>query len=369
MSWSFRLLRVAGTDVKVHWTFLLLVAWFALSAAQQGGTGAAISSVVFLLALFACVLAHEFGHILMARRFGVRTPDILLLPIGGVARLERIPEEPRQELLVALAGPAVTLAIAALLMLLLRLTGHPLLPQGENLVSLPFLSQLMLVNVVLLVFNLIPAFPMDGGRVLRSLLSARMGLARATRVAGRVGQVLAVVFAFWALQPPFKPLLLLIAPFVFLGAAAEMAAVETRFAGSGVRVADMMMTRFQTLPVHARLSEAARLLLEGDQSEFPVVDNLGAVEGILTRDLLVRGLARHGEQGTVAEAMASPVPAVGPDQSFPEALTTLRSSGVPAIPVLDGEHKLVGLLSLENVSELLMLRRAGQKRGGQATSA
>jgi stage IV sporulation protein FB len=360
MRWSFRLIRIAGTEVKVHVTFLLLLAWFALSAAQQGGTQAAVSSVVFLLALFACVLAHEFGHIMMARRFGVRTPDILLLPIGGVARLERIPEDPKQELLVALAGPAVTLALAALLFLLLRLTHQPLLPEDGNALTLPFFTQLMLVNVILLVFNLIPAFPMDGGRVLRAILSSRMGLRRATRVAGRIGQGLAVGFGLLAVYGHFNLLLLLIALFVFVGAAAEMSAVETRFAGAGVTVTDMMMTRFQTLPVHARLRDAARLLLEGDQSEFPVVDNLGAVEGILTRDLLVRGLAHYGEDGTVAEVMASPVPAVGPDTPFPQAVAHLRASGVPALPVVQ-DGRLVGLLTLENVSELLMVRRATGK--------
>ncbi len=360
MRWSFRLVRIAGTEVKVHVTFLLLLAWFALSAAQQGGTAAAVGSVVFLLALFACVLAHEFGHIMMARRFGVRTPDILLLPIGGVARLERIPEEPKQELLVALAGPAVTLAIAGVLLVMLRLTHQPILPRTENALTLPFFTQLMLVNVILLVFNLIPAFPMDGGRVLRSILSSRMGLQRATRVAARIGQGLAVLFGILAVVGHFNILLLLIALFVFTGAAAEMSAVETRFAGAGVTAADMMMTRFQTLPIHARLSDAARLLLEGDQSEFPVVDNLGAVEGILTRDLLVRGLAQHGENGTVAEAMAGPVPALGPEVPFPQALARLRASGVPALPVVQ-DGRLVGLLTLENVSELLMLRRATGK--------
>src|SRR3954447_11234479 len=157
MRWTYTIGRIAGTAIKVHVTFLLILGWWALMGYSEGGPGAALTSALALLALFACILLHEFGHILMARRFGVRTPDVILLPIGGVARLERIPDEPRQELLIALAGPAVTLAIAVLLYLVLALTGSPVrlsvAPEG------PFLAQLMAINIYLLLFNLIPAFP------------------------------------------------------------------------------------------------------------------------------------------------------------------------------------------------------------------
>jgi Zn-dependent protease len=184
MTWSLRLFRIAGTDVKVHVTFLLLLGFFWL----QGGTAAAL----MLLGIFACVLLHEFGHIAMARRFGGRTPDVILLPLGGVARLERMPDEPRQELLIALAGPLVTLVIAVALYAWLAFTGTtpPLVP---GLYGLPggFLDELYRINVLLLLFNLIPAFPMDGGRVLRAMLASRLGLARATRIAASIGQMLA----------------------------------------------------------------------------------------------------------------------------------------------------------------------------------
>ena len=158
MRWSYTIGRIAGTDIKVHVTFLLILGWWALIGYSEGGPGAAVTSALALLALFACILLHEFGHILMARRFGVRTPDVILLPIGGVARLERIPDEPRQELLIALAGPAVTLAIAGILLAILRLSGsHAEVAQlNENQ---PFLAQLVSVNLYLLLFNLIPAFP------------------------------------------------------------------------------------------------------------------------------------------------------------------------------------------------------------------
>jgi stage IV sporulation protein FB len=244
----------------------------------------AIGAVAMLIALFVCVLLHEFGHITMARRFGVRTPDVLILPIGGVARLERIPDEPRQELLIALAGPAVTLAIAAALYLVLRLSGGS--ADLENLnPATPFVAALFRTNVLLLLFNLIPAFPMDGGRVLRALLATRMGLARATRAAATLGQVLAVAGGLAVLlSKNGNPVLLLIALFVFLGAGSEAAAVETRLAGRGLHVADMMVREFHTIPVHATLARAVELLLAGEQREFPVVDNLGRTEGLLTRD-------------------------------------------------------------------------------------
>src|SRR5687768_7205337 len=187
MGWTIIFGRVAGTEVKVHLTFFILVAFWAMAGYQQGGPAGALLATLSLLALFLCVLLHEFGHILMARRFGVRTPDVILLPIGGVARLQRIPDEPRQELLIAIAGPAVTLAIVVVVYALLSLAGET--PRfGELDPDGPFLETLMRVNFYLLVFNLFPAFPMDGGRVLRALLASRIGLVAGTKIAAGFGQ-------------------------------------------------------------------------------------------------------------------------------------------------------------------------------------
>src|SRR5688500_7257667 len=184
MKWVYTIGRIKGTEIKVHLTFVLFLVWWAMMGYQEAGVSGAISAALLLLALFACILLHEFGHILMARRFGVRTPDVILLPIGGVARLERIPDEPKQELLIALAGPAVTLAIVLVVYVLLAIGG-----EAPRFVALdpdgPFLETLMQVNLYLLVFNLFPAFPMDGGRVLRALLASRIGLVAGTRIAAR----------------------------------------------------------------------------------------------------------------------------------------------------------------------------------------
>ncbi|HWB40159.1 MAG TPA: site-2 protease family protein [Gemmatimonadales bacterium] len=356
MGWTITIGRVAGTEIKVHLTFFILVAFWGMAGYQQAGAAGALAACILLFALFACVVLHEFGHILMAGRFGVRTPDVILLPIGGVARLERIPDEPRQELLIALAGPAVTLAIVLLLYALLALDGSP--PRlGELDPDGPFLETLLRVNFYLLVFNLFPAFPMDGGRVLRALLASRLGLASGTRIAARFGQASAVVAGLVGLSTG-QPLLALVALFVFLGAGAEAAAVETRVAGEGLNVGQMMVTHFRAIPVHATLADAVDLLLSSEQREFPVVDNTGRVEGMLTRDNLIKGISQRGTTSTVGEAMTAQVQPVSPGLAFQEALDRLRSSGLPALPVVDTGGRLVGLLTLDNITDLLLVKRA-----------
>jgi Zn-dependent protease len=359
VTWSYRLARIAGTDIKVHVTFLLLLGWYAFAAWRTDGPQAAVGGILFLLALFGCVLLHEFGHILMARRFGVRTPDVILLPIGGVARLERIPDEPKQELLIAAAGPLVTLFVAVALYAWARATGDApaMLPDpGRG----GFAERLMAVNVWLLAFNLIPAFPMDGGRMLRALLATRIGLVRATNAAAVLGQVLAVAMILAGLSGHI--LLAVIGFFVFVGASAEARAVETRAMGEGLRVAEMMVTQFRTLPAHATLSQAVDLLLSGDQREFPVLDDRGRASGILTRDNLIRGLRERGPDSLVAEAMTAAAAPVSPALGFQDALERLRRSGLPALPVVDGGGILVGLLTMDNISELLLVRRAHASR-------
>src|SRR5689334_12406176 len=231
MRWSFTIAKIAGTEVKVHLTFLLLVGYIAYEGWATAGSAAAVSYTLFFLAFFLCIVLHEFGHIAMARRFGVRTPDVILLPIGGVARLERIPEAPRQELLVALAGPAVTVAIIVVLLAIAlatgesasgiletaRVTGRALAGRGAFPDDVTFVVHLLIVNAAVLVFNLIPAFPLDGGRVLRAVLARRLGLARGTRIAGAIGQMFALVLGvcgfIWS-----QPIWLLVAFFIFLGA-------------------------------------------------------------------------------------------------------------------------------------------------------
>ena len=264
MRWSYTIGRIAGTEVKIHVTFFLLLAWIAYTAYQDAGMAAAVSDTLFFVCFFICILLHEFGHIRMARRFGVRTPDVILLPIGGVARLERIPEEPRQELLIALAGPAVTLAIILALAILVLASGQAMVLRDPLAGEAPFLVRLLVSNLLVLVFNLVPAFPLDGGRVLRALLARKLGLVRATRIAGTVGQLFAVGLGILGVIV-HAPLTMLVAFFIFLGAGTEASAVAARVAGRGLQVSQMMVTDFRTIPIHATLAQAVDLLLTGEQ--------------------------------------------------------------------------------------------------------
>lgn len=360
MRWSFNLLTIAGTQIRVHVTFLLLLGWLAWGAAQTGGAAAAAGITLFLLAVFLCILLHEFGHIFMARRFGIRTPEVLLSPIGGLARLERMPDEPGQELQVALAGPAVTAVIVILLWGTLALTGGSVEPilLGES--ARPSLVPgLMWVNIYLLLFNLIPAFPMDGGRVLRAVLARRKGMVAGTRIAVRIGQGFAIALGLLALFGPYpNPILILIAGFIFLAAQAEASMVETRAAGRGIRATQMMVTDFRVLRVHATLRDAADALLTGEQREFPVVDDLGRLKGMLTRDHLIRGLSGQGPDASVQGVMAPVTETVPVHMTFDHALERLRRSGLPALPVVGEDGSLVGLLTLDNITDLLLIRRA-----------
>src|SRR5258706_12158480 len=272
MRWSLKLGQVRGIKIYMHWTFLILVGWIFMVYLGQGqGIGLALRGVGFILAVFGCVVLHELGHALTAQRYHIRTRDITLLPIGGVARLERMPREPFQELWVALAGPAVNVLIAAVLFVSLFLAGR-LAPFSASLATEgEFLNQLMLVNLFLVVFNLIPAFPMDGGRVLRALLATRLDYARATEIAARVGQGMAIVFGFIGL---FRfPMLLFIALFVFIGAQEEAQMAQITSSMRGLKVQDAMITKFRPLPVGDSLPVPTNQLLLGSRPHFPVPIN------------------------------------------------------------------------------------------------
>lgn len=290
MRWSIHAARVAGIEIRIHLTFLLLLAGVGIGYHARGGMPAALAGLAFVLLLFGSVVLHELGHAVAALRYGIHTPDITLLPIGGVARLERLPRDPRQELAVALAGPAVT----ALIALGLTLAAGSGAGTTEPLQALDdpghgLAAQLRDANLVLLAFNLLPAFPMDGGRVLRAGLALRMDYVRATRIAARAGRAFAFVFGLVGLL--FNPLLVLVALFVFLGATQEAAATEVQELSRRLPISAAMLTEFRSLREDATLEEAADALLRTSQHDFPVVDGAMRPRGVLTRAALVEGTA------------------------------------------------------------------------------
>ncbi|NGO51947.1 site-2 protease family protein [Allomesorhizobium camelthorni] len=356
MTWSFNLGTIAGTAVRVHVTFALLLVWIWLMHYRIGGAPAAWEGVAFILAIFACVVLHEFGHIAAARYFGIKTPDITLLPIGGVARLERMPEEPGQEFVIAVAGPLVNVVIAALIFVALGgSAGIEQMAQVEDPRG-GFLVRLAGVNVFLVLFNMIPAFPMDGGRVLRAALASRMSWARATQIAASIGQGLAFVFGFVGLF--YNPFLIFIGIFVYLAAAAEAQDAQIRDVAASVLVGDVMVTDFVRLEGTANMDQAIEALLATTQREFPVVDSAGRLEGLLTRDDMIRALKEAGPGAPVASAMRTDIPSIHSRRSLSEGLRMMQQKSVPAIAVIDGAGRLVGLMTYETIGEMMMVRAA-----------
>ncbi len=359
MAWSFPIARLFGTEVRIHLTFFLLLLWFWVSYYNQGGTPAAIEGTLFIIALFACVVAHEFGHALTARIFGIRTPDITLLPIGGVARLERMPEKPSQEILVAVAGPAVNVVIAALLILFVGAKTNLSALDNIDSSKIDFVTRLAAVNIFLVVFNMIPAFPMDGGRVLRAILAIYYSRKKATRIAAHIGQGLAFVFGFLGLLG--NPILIFIALFVYLAATAEAQASELQAVARHVSIGDAMITKFETLGPTSVIGDAADAVVKTTQHEFPVVDGGGRLRGILTREAIIAALSNTGPNTPVLEVMSSDIPVLQPGGRLEKALQLLQTSSAPGIGVADAAGRFVGYITAENITELMMIDVARER--------
>jgi Zn-dependent protease/CBS domain-containing protein len=359
MSWSLNIGTITGTAVRVHITFLLFLGWIFAASWAAGGPEAAWQGLIFLLLLFACVVAHEFGHIYTARAFGISTPDVTLLPIGGVARLERIPEEPYQEVLVAIAGPLVNVAIAAVLIVIAGAGVNAADLYAVESTQTSMIDRLAAVNLFLAVFNMIPAFPMDGGRVLRALLASRLGVVRATEIAAFVGQGVAFALGFVGLFT--NPMLIFIAIFVYLAASSEAHLVAIRAMSRGVPVSAAMLTQYTTLTPEAHVDDAVQAVLRTSQGEFPVVDGAGRPVGLLGRNDLIRALKERGPDARVADAMTATIPSVGLRSCLEDAFRLLQENSAPAVAVVDGAGRLVGLVTSETIGQMMMLHQAAPK--------
>lgn len=357
MNWSLYLGRFFDVRIYMHWTFLLLLAWifFAEANAKQS-INAGFLGVLFICLLFACVVLHEFGHILTARKFKIKTRSITLLPIGGLARMESLPEKPRQELLVAIAGPMVNVAIAVIIYVALKATGtYPLINSPADLAAAPIWFHLFIANVVLFVFNLIPAFPMDGGRILRALLSFKLNRARATAIAATIGQALAIFFVFLGFF--YNVWLIFIGIFVYLGAGAESNFEATKDILGNHKVADAVMHHYMTLQETDTLKDAVTLLLNGQEEEFLVMFGT-QVTGILTRQDIIKGLSKEGQSAMLKNVMQSQFRSFLTTSRLKDVYQQMQMENIQFGPVFDPKGSLVGIIDRTNIAEFIMIKSA-----------
>lgn len=350
-------MHILGIKVRIHWTFSLIILYIIYVNASAGQNAGEIAwAVLFVLSLFACVTLHEFGHALTAKRYGIKTTDITLYPIGGVARLEKMPEKPKQELLVAIAGPMVNLVITAVMLPFLLRYDFAADAETKALVigSSNFLPMLGVINLWLALFNLIPAFPMDGGRVLRALLSVRMGRLRATQTAANIGKIVAIGFVILGFYS--NPFLIFIGLFVILGAQAEAEMVKTQTFMSGLKAADALMTTFPSLDRAQPLGEAVKKLLDGEAKNFLVTAN-GEPYGVLGRDQIIKGISSQGENTAIEQVADPKLEFADVNTPLEEVFSRMQRSKTALLLVRSG-GRLVGVIDADNIAERIMVQMA-----------
>lgn len=360
MKGALRIGRVAGIKIEVHWTFTLILLWVVFLDIQRGGNlSSALLNVTLILFLFVCVVLHELGHALTAKRLNIKTKQITLLPIGGVASMEKMPEKPSEELLVALAGPAVNVVLALLLYLVVPVRTYFTLDASnlEQLLSSPSLETLLfylfIANVMLVVFNMIPAFPMDGGRVLRALLSFRMDRIQATDIAASLGQVIAVIFFILGLF--YNPFLVLIALFIFIGAYGENQMVKQESMMKGHTIQDAMLKNFTVLKPENTLPEVVDLILAGTEKDFIVMEE-EAISGILLQKDIVPHIKNPSLQ--VRDLMRKNFKTLGAHEDLKRFFDLVNSEKQRFFPVTNRDGGLLGAIDMTNVSEFLLFKAA-----------
>ncbi len=370
MNWSIKLLKIKGIDIKVHLTFVLILIWAAYRWSVSTGEGmqGALFGIVATLLLFLSVTLHELGHSFQALKYGVKVRDITLMPMGGLAQMESIPEEPNKELRIALAGPLVNFGIATLLI------GIGALLDARALVSLEelqaslgsvswsgLLAYLTSANLILGLFNLIPAFPMDGGRILRALLAKKMNHAKATKIAAQVGQGLAVLMGLWGFMSGSWTLVI-IAIFVWMGAGQESQGAQVKHALGGTTVGQAMTRSPHVLRVNDSLSKAVELTLTTSQADFPVLEwGSNKVAGLISEIDLLRGLQSLGTYAAAREVMQTRITPASPDEPLHVAQQKMLTGRTRALPVLNLEGELLGLLTADDINEAYRLMAINPK--------
>lgn len=358
---SLPLFVFKGIAVRLHWSFVLLPLYVLITGISEGLGWDDIGLRLGMVAIaFACVVMHEYGHALIARRFGVGTRDITLLPIGGVASLERMPEEPRHEFWITIAGPAVNLAIALIAIVAMAALGlmsyfTDLLLGGASLWTnaLLFLAGL---NIWLFLFNLIPAFPMDGGRILRSLLAMRMPRERATRIAAGLGRGVAILGIGYGLFQG-QPFLALIGFFIFMAAGAEARNVVQREQLRGITVEQVMRTRFWNMGASTTVRHATQELLQGGDTALVVIGLDGLPIGVLHKNDLIRAVEAGHADARLVDLPPREAPVIGITADAHESTQQMIMAGLPLLPVVH-DRRLVGVLEAANLDEFLKLKQA-----------
>jgi Zn-dependent protease/predicted transcriptional regulator len=346
-----------GVPVRLHFTFVLLVVFLVVT--DLGSRQTSSSYAVFLVGLFASVLLHEMAHAFVGVRLGVRTTEIVMFPIGGLSRMERM-LQPKEELWIAMAGPLMNIFISGGIFVYMFYKHLSVPIQMSDLLQptdANALARLAYGNLVLAAFNLLPAFPMDGGRILRALLSFIRPEDQATRTAAWMGRMLAISMGLYGLVGQ-EFMLVFFAFFVYLGAAQESAAAMGRTLTNGIPVRAAMMTEFHTLAHGHTIRDAANLLLSTSQQDFPVIHG-DQVVGLLGRNLLMKSLAAEGPDAYVAGVMDRDFIALQPASDLSEVLPLMAQAGRCALVMDDG--RLLGLLTTDNLSEFLLLRRFGME--------
>lgn len=354
MRWSLSLGRLFGIEFRIHLTFLVLLLLVFVAGLSQKGMEAALTGVGFICAVFACVLIHELGHSLIARRFGKEAKSITLLPIGGVSTMEEMPEKPSQEITMSVVGPFINLAIAGILYLAVGWWAGVALPDLYPGSASAFFASLIGVNIMLAVFNLIPAFPMDGGRVLRGVLALNMEYVQATSIAVSVGQAISVLFMLFGIF--FNLWIALIGFFLYIGAGGEKQQVMLRSALRRIPASEAMATDICSLRPDEVLARTLEHVYHGCQEDFPVVGERG-IEGILTRDRILAAIHEKGIQVPVSEVMDRSFLSFGPETPLDEVYGRLLSANKTAGAVVEGDE-LRGMLCLQNISRYLMIQSA-----------
>lgn len=362
---SIQIARVAGIPIRLHFTFLLGLVYFGVMGSARG---AALGIILYVLGLFTCVVLHELGHALTARHYGIKTSSITLYPIGGIARIAERPK-PAQELWIALAGPAVNVLIALILATIISFRHQSSVDMSINVHwGSSYLGLLLWANVMLFLFNLIPAFPMDGGRVLRAALALwGMPPVRATNIASNIGRLIAVIAGVAAIFYQ-DWLLMFIAFFIYIGAGQEAQMVRQETVFTGVPLSKVMVTNLETLTPGVTLKDVAERLLHTSQQHFPVVMG-DEVVGLLTRDRLLQGLSKDGPDAYVAGTMNRQFRHAEPARELSQIVADAAAAGhtiAGALPllVLDAGGKLKGMVTAENLAEFFAIQQIlGSKAG------